>query len=467
MKTIYTNLTDLTREKRITFLNEDVVVGGTTLAVQSIIGFESLDTSSGQVLCIGKLGDERTEIRRTSTTSGQSPSAAYKWVYLRDALQFDHAQDTPVTIIDWDRLEIQWAASVNGTKATMFSYPFNITPDILEMVNIETSATAGYYFVRFNKTIDSSNSDWSDAIPYGGFDDNSVFMIKKRALDELGEEIDGKYITHEFLNQSLWEARRDYHSSPGKRPFRRNFNAIIGTALTGSYRIDLPTTVESPYGSENVYGVRVGANENMKYIDKKQWDFYYKGSPHSTLDLPYTAGTSTSIWLTNGRDFSGSASILVEGTTVGLSRITGETNSFTIITHGSWNCSAGSDAFENISDGLPNEFTVFAEPGGSAYIYFNRPISTSYINQNIYLDYYRTLLGFNSDADILDEPNYDMFVPYLKARIKVRRSKGQLDITTDPDYKIWEMQKAETLNSERLSTDINIIPDVGHLGIPM
>lgn len=467
MKTLYTQLTDLTRDKRFSFTTEDVVVGGSTLAVQSIIGFESLSTSSGQVLCIGKIGNERSEVRRTSNVTGESPSNAYKWVYLRDTLQFDHPQDTLVTIIDFDRVETQWAASVNGTKATLTTYPLNITPDVFEMVNVDTSATAGFYFQRFNNTINGISSDWSDAIPYSGYDDNMVFSIKKRAIDELGEEIDGRVITHEFLNQCLWEARRDYHQSPGKRPFRRCFNKVIGTALTGSYRIELPTNVENPQTAENVYGVRIGKEANMSYYDKKEWDFDYRNIAHSTLDVPYTRDTSTSIWLANGRDFSDNAVISTEGMNISCTRITGSMNSFTIISHGNYpSASAGSDAWENVSYGLPDRFTVWADPEGSAYIYFNRPIETAYINQNIYADYYRSLPGYDSDADSLDEPNYDIYVHYLKAKIRNRRKKGETDLTQDPDYKLWLAMKQDALSSERLSTDIRIKPEISHLDLP-
>lgn len=464
-KTILTDISDLTSDKRYTFITEDVVVGGSTLAVQSIIGFESLSTSSGQILCIGKLGDEKTELRRTSNSTGQSPSAAYKWVYLRDTLQFDHPQDTQVTIIDWDRLEIDWAASVNGTKATIAAYPFNITPDTLQMVNTDTSATAGYYFVRFNETIGSTNSSWSDAIPYAGFDDNSVFSIKQRAVSSLGEEVDGKLITDEFLNQSLWEARREYHESPGKRPFRRKYNIVIGSVSTGSYRVELPTDVERPYSSENIFGIRVGTNKNMDYYDKKEFDFDYRNIAHSTLDVPYTSDVSTSIWLVNGRDFSDSATISVEGTNIGLSRITGSTNSFYIYSHGDWSTSAGSDAWEHVSLGLPNKFTIFQDPGGSAYVYFNRPFDTMYVNQNIWADYYRTLLGYDSDGDILDEPDYDMYIDFLKAKIKYRKSRGELDITKDSDFKTWQFKKGIALSKEYGAVEIRIYPSIDHLPI--
>lgn len=456
-KTIFVDNSDLARDRQHTFLNTDVVATGSTIRVQSIVGFESLTTSSGQIIMIGKLGDEKTEIRRTSNTTALSTT--YNQVTLRDNLQFDHAQDTPVTLIDWNRVEVQWAATTTGTKSTLFAYPFNITPDQLETDITETSKTSGFYFTRFNETITGTSSGFSDPIPYGGYDANSVFSIKQRALESLGEEVDGEVITHEFLNECLWEARREYHESQGKRPFRRKFNTAVGNVETGSYRISLPTDVQRPYSAENIFGVRIGTNPNMMYYDKKEWDFDYRDKPHSTLELPYTNGTSTSIWLANGRDFSDSAVVSVEGANVGLSRVTGETGSFYVYSHSSptRNFSAGSDAWENISLGLPNKFTVWADPEGSSYIYFNMPFDTAYVNQNVWVDYYRNLVGYNSDGDVLDEPDYDMYVYYLKAMIKHRKNRGESDFVNDPDYKLWLVRTLHKIGHHQLVLGIILL----------
>lgn len=463
-KTLNVSNSDLTRDKRFTFLTDDLVVGGSTFRVQSILGFESLSTSSGQIVMIGELGQERSEILRTSNSTG--PSSSYKEVTLRDNLKFDHPQDTKITIIDWNRAEFSWSATATGSKSTLRAYPLDLMPDQPETLYVDNSQSSGYFFVRFNESIGNGFSDYSDPIPYAGYDDNTVFAIKMRALGEMGEEVDGQVITHEFLNTSLWQARREYHQAPGKRPFRRKYNTPIGYAITGSYRIELPTDAERPYSAENIYGVRIGANQNMSYMDKKEWDFCYVNKPHSTLELPYTAGVSTSIWLANGRDFSNSATIVVEGSSLGLSRITGSQNSFYIYSHGDYSASGGSDAWENMTFGLPTRFTVFADPQGSAYIYFNQAIDTAYVNLNIFSDYYRTLVTYDSDADILDEPDYDMYVNYLKAKIKQRKANGYFDITQDSDYKEWLTKKANALAKEYIGVQIRISPDVGHLPIP-
>ena len=461
-KTLYTNNNDLTRDKRRTYLIEDVVSTGSTFRVQSIVGFESVGTSSGQIVCIGEVGGERTELLRTSNTSGYVPSQAYKEITLRDAMVFDHPQDTPIFIVDWNRVETQWAATTTGSKSTLEAYPRYIDPGQEETLFVDTSQTTGFYFQRFNETVGNTSSDWSDPIPFSGYDDNMVFSIKKRAMDELGEQIDGEVITHEFLNQTLWEARREYHNAPGKRPFRRRFNTIIGTALTGSYRIELPTTIERPHTAENVYGVRIGANRNMSFYDKKEWDFDYINKPHSALTAAYTVG-ARDLYVVSARDFAESGAVTIEGTSVSYSAKSNSGGTLRISADGSWNASAGSDVWQNASYGLPDKFTVFATPGGSAYVYFNMPIDTAYIDQNIYADYYGTLLGYDSDADSLDEPSYDLYVHYLKAKIKEKKAKGTLDLTKDHDYKIWLAMKAEALSREMLETDIHLVPNVPSL----
>lgn len=473
MKTLYTQNTDLTRDKRFSYLTEDVNSTGTTIRIQSILGFQNLDTSSGQVICIGEIGAERTELLRTSNTT--APSQAYKEVTLRDTMNFDHPQDTKVYIVDYNRVEAQWSATTTGSKSTLAAYPIQIMPDLVETVQVDTTQSTGFYFIRFNESIGNTNSDWSDPIPFAGYDDNMVFSIKQRALNAVGEEIDGKVITHTFLNEALWTARREYHNSAGRRPFRRVFNKVIGTALTGSYRIELPTDVDDPYSGKDVYGVRIGANANMGYYDKKEWDFDYRSRPHTTLLTAYTT-SSKDLYVNSARDLSDSGSVSIEGTTISYSAKSNTGGTLRISTQGSWACSAGSDVWQNASYGLPDKFTVFADPLGSAYIYFNRPIDTAYIGMNIFADYYRGLPGYDSDADSLDEPVYDFYVNYLSYRIKERKNRGNIavirnrqggsPIIADADYQKYVSELQGILAAEYVGAQIRIAPNVDHLPMP-
>ena len=462
-KTVYVDNSVLVKDKKFTFLSGDVLAGATSVGVQSTLGFHSLTTSSGQVILIGELGQEKAEVIRTSATT--APGGTGVTLLSGEVLRFDHPQDTKVYIIDWNRFEVRWSASATGTLSTLMTYPEFLQPDQLESIYRDTTQSAGFYFARFNNQIDSTNSDNSDPIPFGGYNDNTVHALKQRALEQLNEKLDPELITDEFLNRCLWQARREYHQMPGKRPFRRRFDRDIGNALTGSFYIELPDDVEKPHTAENVFGVRIGTNDNMRYIDKKEWDFYWRDNPHSTLELSYTFNTSTSIWLANGRDFGGSATIKFENSSVDVTRVVGEQNSFYIYAHatGNRNASAGSDAYENVSFGLPDKFTVFAPVGGgSPKIYFNRPIDTAYINQNIYADYYTKVVEFQTDADELDEPVYDFYVQYLKAKIKQKKNPD-LNLANDPDYQLYLLGKQEAWSKEYAGQSVRFEPDIDHL----
>jgi len=75
------------------------------------------------------------------------------------------------------------------------------------------------------------------------------------------------------------------------------------------------------------------------------------------------------------------------------------------------------------------------------------------------MDYYRTLVSMDSDADTLDEPDYDMYVSYLAWRIK-KRLKPDLDETKDSDFIEWMRRKQIALNNEYLGVTIQFTPDI-------
>jgi len=78
----------------------------------------------------------------------------------------------------------------------------------------------------------------------------------------------------------------------------------------------------------------------------------------------------------------------------------------------------------------------------------------------VYMDYYATLPVYDSDSDVLDEPEYGLFVDWLKWKIKYRKSNGNLNPAKDGDYLLWEKKKKSFIAKERLGQDIYIIPDI-------
>lgn len=455
LKVFFVDNTDLTRDKEFTFLKSDASANATAITVMSTISF-----GTGQILCIGKIGDEETEILKTHTTTLPTGNT----ITLAKGLSFAHPQDTKICRIDWDQIAFSRATGVSSQKSTLAT--LDIPPDQKETIYRDTTNITGYGFVEFKETVGNTFSTVSDPIPYIGYADNAVFMIKKRAIEELNEEIDGKTITHEFLNEALWQARREYHNAPGKRPFRRKFNADIGNVSTGQYRVEAPSDLEAPYTAENMFRVRIGAEGNLSYYDKKEWDEDYESVAHTELSTAYAVGNKD-LYCDDVRDFDDSGSVKIANDTVAYSAKGVSGGTLRISTAGTNNHSVDDDVWQGVSFSLPESFTIFKDATtGSAYIYFSCPFSTTYVDMNIWADYYRTLVPYDSDADELDEPNFDMFVPYLKFKIKDKKTKGELSKQTDSDYLDWQIQKRSALNTEYLGTEIRITPETGHLPIP-
>lgn len=461
MKTIYTDNTPLVKDKRLTFLSSDATSGSSSITSQSIVQF-----TTNQILVIGELGNEQTEIIKTSSVTPPSGTT----ITLNSNLVFNHPQDTKVTIVDWDQIEVSWSSTVTGSKSVLAT--ISVQVDQLETIYNDTVESSGFYFVRFKESIGGTFSDYSDPIPYAGFPDNTPWSIKKRALDSVNQSIDGVVITNDFLNQALWEGRREYHNSPGKRPFRRKFNVSIGTVTAGIYRVLLPSDCEQPYTAENVYGVRIGTQPNTIYYDKKEFDVDYQGVAHGVLTQAYSVGNQD-LYLDDVREFNNpGGAVSIEDQTISYSAVGISGGTLRISTQGTHSSPSGSDAWQGTNMSLPNNFTVFADSStvtnlstGSAYIYFSCPLSTLYANLDIFADYYRTIVAYTSDYNILDEPEYDIYVPYLAWRIKNRISKGSTG-TDDKDYQLWQLLKANALGKEYLGTESKFKPEVDHLPIP-
>ena len=446
-KILFLDNSILSQDKKYTYLAADYS-SGTALTVQSITGF-----GTGKIVLIGEIGQEEAEINQTHTVS--SPSGTT--VYLNSALTYAHSVDTKLYITEWNQFEVTWAATATGTKSTL-TYGTALQADSKETQYADATKTSGYYFIRFVDTVGSAYSDYSDPIPYGGFADNTVWAIKDRALKKIDAKIDN-LITHDWLNECLWEARREYHNAPGKRPFRKKFNQDIGDVATGTYRIEAPSDLEDPSSARNIFGVRIGQGNIVNFYDKKDFDDDYRDVAHTTLLSPYNSTAATHLSLTNARDFDSSGSVDLEDDTITYSAKDNSTGSLTISVAGVTTHTAGVDVWQGISFGLPLNYTLIKNAGETAYIYFNCPFETAYTGQNVWMDYYRTLVVYDSDADELDEPDYDMYVSYLAWRIK-KRLKPDLDETKDSDFIEWMRRKQIALNNEYLGVTIQFTPDI-------
>ena len=447
-KTFYFDNTTLVKDKKSSYLGADASSGDTDFTVQSISGFDN----TAKTLLIGEIGQEKTELANFSHATVPSGTT----IYLNGSLTFDHPQDTKVYIADFDQVAFSRATAIGSEKGTL-STGLSIQVDQKETFYQDTTNTEGYGFAEFKDTIAGTYSTASDPVPYEGYDDDTVFMIKKRALDSSGEEV-GDLISHQYLNECLWQARREYHKMPGKRPFRVVMDEPYTTASIGMWRVSVPSDLEDSSTAKNLYGVRVGDNKNLSYWNKKEMDNVWEGAVMSVVNTAYVT-TSAYLQLADTRDLPSSGSVEVEQDAIEYSANDRSRSILDVSSAGSYDHNAGKESSYNKSSGLPQYYTVLKDADGTSYITFDCPIDRDYYDRNIWIDYYRTVVAYDSDADKLDEPEYDMFVPYLKWSIKDRKNKGSTKID-DPNYQLWMLKKDNALTNEHLGQEVKFIPDV-------
>ena len=443
---VFIPFSDLQSVKK-TFLSDDMSAG-TTASVDSGAEFSANDYG-----VIGFVGAEKSEIVKVS-------SAVAATITLSSSSAFAHNRGDSFTFIPYNQIKIE--RSTDGITYSALA-TVDIRADATETYYLDTTGASTYYYrVKFYNSTSTNTSATSDAVIATGYAYNTVGAIKARALDQMDEKVGG-IISDTFLNESLWEARREVDALRKRWSWRTAFNTDIGNMVEGAYSFAAPTTLRNPDSPQNILGLRIGnRGRKIRYIDKSKFDSWYEAVPHTTVATQPTVGQTTLV-LTNVRDMAASGSVEVGADTITYTSKSNTTNTLSgvpasgtgsiTVTH-----AAGVDAWQNVSYGEPTEYTIYENT-----LFFNVPFNSDMEGDNMFMDFYRTLVDYDSDSDVLDEPQVDMYVAYLKYRIKYKKKKGDIDRDTDPDYKDYLTKIGEMTRTETLSQDVRFVPDISHL----
>jgi len=438
---------ELFEDTYYTFINTDASAASGTLTVDSI-----RDIAINNVLFIGELGEEKSEIIKTHAATAPSGST----VTLASNTVFAHPAGTKVYIIDYDQLEVSHAATVAGVKSVLST--IDIDADSLETYYKDSSQTSGYYFIRYYNSISATYSSYSDPIPYVGFSYKAVRSIKDRALTQLGEKI-GDIITDAWLNEVLWEGRREFDNALPRWSFRFKKQYRLTSIVPGTYTITLPTDLRDPYSNKNILAVRVGKDlDDVDYCDSNDLYDYYRGVAHTTLNGA-VSDSDVTIVLSHSGDFDDSGTIDVAAQSVSgtIDSVTYTANTLSTNTlSGVTGIVAGgfvtaTDVWQYANFGTPAYYTVDAE---NKKLVFDCPFEDDLAGESVYSDYFSTLPEYDSDADELDEPEPDMFVYWLKWKIKSKKSNGNLDAEKDDDFRRWKESQERLITKETINQTI-------------
>lgn len=437
--------------------NEKTFFDADEAAAQTGLSANGVNFAVDQYVVLGQPGAEKTEIVKLHASTAPTSSTI-----TTGATVFAHNRGDRITFIPYNQIIVERStdAGVNFTPLSAV----DIRPDSRETYIQRTGdASTDVYRARFYNSTSTLYSAYSDQATASGYADNTVHAIKMRALDDLGETKNA-LITDKFLNQSLWTARRELDEDPRvlRWSFRQKFNQDIGNIIPGSWRVAVPTDLRDPNTYKNIQDLRIGRDgQSLKYIDVNTFFDYYQDIGHSTLASSIT-GVSVSLTLTSTGDFDESGVVYIAASSVSetLDAVTYTANtesSATLsgVTGIADSKSSGIDVWQNATFGLPRFYTIF-----QGYIYFDVPFADEYAGENIFMDYYGEIVAYNSDADVLDEPEVDLFVAYLRFKIKYKKSNGMMENPkADIDYIAWQQGKDAIITKEITGQTIRFIPN--------
>ena len=447
---IFFQLPDLQGNNQ-SFLDADVAVGATSLTTNG--SFFSAD----QYIIIGQPGQLKSEIVKISVATDTSLTV--------DACVFSHNRGDVITFIEYNQIvnERSTDAGVTFTPLTAI----DINPQVAETYQQRTGdATTDVYKFRFYNSTSTLYSGYSDNVTASGYADNSVYAIKRKALDDMGEK-KSDLITDEFLNNALNEARRIVDQDPRvfRWSFRTKFGTDIGDIIPGRWSVTAPTDLRDRNTNKNILNIRLGRqNRQIYYQDQNRFNQNYWNIAHTTLNGAVLSG-ATSIILTSSGDFDASGSIYIGAESISENKDSAaytsntlSTNTLGTVTGVTANHASGRDVWQNANFGMPTWYTI-----NNGVIYFNIPFDDSFAGENIAMDYYQSLTPVDSDSDLLDEPVYDFFCNYLKYKIKYKKSNGAIQAKTDTDFIEFQLGVNALVTQETIGQSISFIPTMGRL----
>lgn len=426
--------------QQISFLTADIAAAVGSITVKSITGF-----AINQVLIIGELGHEGSEIVKTHASSAPSGST----ITLAANTALPHYTGDKIYLMTYDQVEFSSAATTTGSKTVLTTTALWADSPTTEYT--DTAGTTGYYFGRFKNSITSAFSSYSDPMLVAGWSAGSVGYMIDRALTDLSLTFTEKLTAqdcYEWINTGL----KFIQGKLKRWPEHYSYNAVLGQITRGTNIVAMPTDAYDTETNKSLIAVRVGDNGKLDYLDPVSFDEQMRGIKRTQVTTQATSGQTT-LEIDNSYDFadSGSVNVYVSGTKYNIT-YTGVTRSATagILTGvpasgtGSISVTIAVDTYvwQDESEGTPTWFTV-----RNGNIEFYPLADGNEDNVNIYGDYSKVVTSVDSDGDTIDLQRYDMIQDYLTWRMKMKaRNNGDLD-QQDGYYMMFKEKLNDTIRT--------------------
>jgi hypothetical protein len=421
MRPIYANNIELIKNKKATYLSDEISAASLTLTVDSIIGF-----AVNQILMIVEPGNETAEIVKTHTATSPSGNT----ITLAAATKFSHPQGTKIYIINWDQIEFSWGI---GIVSTVVLDTIDIQPDQVETQYSDTVYSSGNYFIRFKNSISGAYSNYSDSIPWEGYGENTVgsiinYALKRNKLQDFTDNVD-----HDFCIQEINACLKFIRGKLKKWHSLQSFDYSLGTTSLGLNKFALADDMWQ-YSNKSILALRVGSGLPLTYKDKREWALEMEGVNHTTISAGASVGAVT-LTLTDSNNFDDSGTVMIKGQEITYTAVDRSTHVISgIPASGTGSITATLTAADDVWQGAyelgnPDRFTIVE----GYVLIWPIPYST-YLYKNVTADYWKEAPSIDSDADEIDIMRFDMVKYWLTWAIRGQLKNDGMRDVTDGDY---------------------------------
>ena len=426
----------------VTYLLTAMAALDTSMTVIDNAGF-----SDNDLLLIGELGVDGTEIK--DITAAVTAGTALTCV----AVTFAHPAGTPIRRLSFN----QW--KLYGTTTNTFAITnllggaaINIQVAAPYTTYVNTGTEYAYYWAVAFDSVNSITGNNSDGVASTGYTLDSVGSLINSALTSTKKE-KGSIITDEWFFKEINDCLRYITGKLKHWSFLQSFNYSLGSSVRGSYIYTMPTDAEDKNTNKSILDVRVGTDEGLTYVDKKELEKEQEGVAYTQVTTQAVA-TDTTLAIDNSYDFadSGSVDVFISGTKYTIT-YTGVTRSTTAgVLTGIPAAGTGSitvtlpvdtNVWQGEDEGQPLYFTVY---DGSLYIW---PLpDASYDYKNVSLDYWTSRTLVNSSGDVIEPPRYDAVKHWLCFKLHaLDNASGKLDFN-DGDWILFNEILKDMIRTE-------------------
>ena len=430
LKTPNTDL--LVQGKPITYLTAEQASGTATLTVESIFGFAVSDQ-----IALGQIGEEKSEIIQVHTVTTPTGTT----ITLASNLIHSHEEGTPVYVVGFDEIEFSRATTEVGAKSVLATV--SISADNIHTIYDDTVNSAGFGFWRFKESVGSTFSDYSDAIPYAGYDLDAASEIFDRALSAASENLSPRLRyedLYNFLNDFVGLA----NSENTRWSEAKVLNYELATVATGYFEYTIPDDIARESEPGAVIALRIRDYPSLQYVPQRDWNKVIYSMSQTTVDT-VIADVDTSIVLTNSSDFFDDGSVTINGDVISYTANDRSTNTLSGVTGiATGGHAAGSLVFQSHTTGVPRLYTFSARKKLRVW-----PIADSTVNnRTMYLDYFQKIPRVNSIGDKILIKNTASAIEYVAYRIKKHVAGGKLSVS-DEDYQMFLEAFRTTIERDR------------------